>query len=165
MTRGPHYQYNWGGITDSKPLLVQVWRPRWLGGKHRSLSLRMQMGLAHVTSFHDPCRPRPPPALSALSVIFGLSMALPLAPERGNGSVQSFTSPALRLTESIKKGQPPPPPPTPPPSPPPPPPPPPPLFFFFFFSSFFSFFSPSPVLWRDNYPFNNKRGVYPGGPS
>ncbi|MEE6458763.1 hypothetical protein FKM82_000419 [Ascaphus truei] len=33
-------------------------------------------------------------------------MALPLAPERGNGSVQPFTSPAFRLTESIRQDRP-----------------------------------------------------------
>lgn len=48
--------------------------------------------------------PSPP---SAVCHILDRAVALPLALERGNGSVQTFTSTALRLTESIKEDRPP----------------------------------------------------------
>lgn len=70
------------------------------------------MSLVHLTSFHDPCMHPPTPPSQALTALvchtqhWALGTALPLAPtERGNGTVQPFTSPALRLTESIKQTQ------------------------------------------------------------
>lgn len=49
---------------------------------------------------------RPPPSREACHRR-GKGTELPLAPERGNGNVQPFTSPALRLTESIRPPPPP----------------------------------------------------------
>lgn len=70
------------------------------------------MSLVHLTSFHDPCRPpippSPPPdphgAVCHIGPVHGIATC---PTERGNGIVQSFTSPALRLTESIKQARPP----------------------------------------------------------
>lgn len=77
------------------------------GWERSPLSKGMQMSRVHLTSFHDPCRPQPPQPAGAVCHILDRAVALPLALERGNGSVQSFTSPALRLTESIKEDRPP----------------------------------------------------------
>lgn len=40
------------------------------GWERSPLSKGMQMSRVHLTSFHDPCRPQPPPSPPALSVIF-----------------------------------------------------------------------------------------------
>lgn len=77
------------------------------GWERPPLSKGMQMSRVHLTSFHDPCRPPAPHPAGAVCHILDRAVALPLAPERGNGSVQSFTSTALRLTESIKEDRPP----------------------------------------------------------
>lgn len=77
------------------------------GWERSPLSKGMQMSRVHLTSFHDPCRPQPPQPAGAVCHILDRAVALPLALERGNGSVQSFTSTALRLTESIKEDRPP----------------------------------------------------------
>lgn len=54
------------------------------------------------------CVSHPPTPPARLSVTDCRPMALPLAPERGNRSVQPFTSPTFRLTESIRQDRPPP---------------------------------------------------------
>lgn len=70
------------------------------------------MSLVHLTSFHDPCRPPSPlpapPGPHGVVCHIGPGYGIATCPtERGNGIVQSFTSPALRLTESIKRARPP----------------------------------------------------------
>lgn len=70
------------------------------------------MSLVHLTSFHDPCRllslPHPPPDPHCAVCHVGPGHGIATCPtERGNGIVQLFTSPALRLTESIKQARPP----------------------------------------------------------
>lgn len=71
----------------------------WVGNASTFLKDGDESGVVHLIFFFM----RQPP--TGLSVIGCRAIALLLAPERGNGSVQPFTSQAFRLTESIRQDQ------------------------------------------------------------
>ncbi|MED6292421.1 hypothetical protein CHARACLAT_000087 [Characodon lateralis] len=118
MTQNPHYQLNWRDRNAEKTVTASKFgstASAW-GWETSPLSLGMQMSLVHLTSFHDPCRSPllPPPSphsthpapLGPHGTVchIGPGHSIATCPtERGNGIVQSFTSPALQLTESIEQ--------------------------------------------------------------
>lgn len=126
MTQNPHYQLNWRDGNADKTVTAREFgtaASAW-GWETSPLSLGMQMSLVHLTSFHDPCRSPSPTNIPIPPTHPHTAHPAPLGPhdavchsgpghsiatcptERGNGIVQSFTSPALQLTESIKQTRP-----------------------------------------------------------